>query len=82
MPTYRVYYAHENVNETDPKKRHGFATREIETDHEITTREEVIEIARQIGAEGGYTSVGITKTELKSDDKPGEGDVIEGEVVE
>lgn len=65
MLTYRITYAHENANETDPEKRHGYATQELQVDHEITTPEEIMEIARQIGKTGDYTSVGIMNVEQK-----------------
>lgn len=65
MPVYRVTYAHSNVNSGEEDKQHGYAMQEVEVDHEVTTADELIEIARVIGNEHGYTSVGIIKTELK-----------------
>lgn len=65
MHIYRVYYAHENVNEPDETQKHGYAMQELEVDHEITTEEEVMEIARSIGREHGYTSVGVIKIEQR-----------------
>lgn len=68
MLTYRITYAHENANETDEKKRHGYAMQEVLVDHEITETEDLVEIARSIGKEQGYTSVGIVKVEQKIED--------------
>lgn len=65
MLTYRVTYAHENTDETDPKKRHGYAVQELQVDHEVTTQSDIIEIARQIGRTGGHTKVAIVKIEKK-----------------
>lgn len=59
--TYRVSFAHENAAETDPKKRYGFGSIEIDTDHAITGEADTKEIAKQIGKNGGYTKVVITQ---------------------
>lgn len=65
MLTYRVTYAHENAYAENEKERHGFATQELEVDHEITGPNDLVEIARVIGKENGYTKVAVMKTELK-----------------
>ena len=84
MLTYRVTYAHENANAQNEKERHGFAMQELQVDHEITTEADLVEIARNIGREHGYTKVAVMKTELKEEsvDPPSLADqIITGEVV-
>jgi hypothetical protein len=68
MLVYRVTYAHDNENSVDDQAKHGYAMQEVQVDHEVTTKEDLIEIARQIGTENGYTSVGIVKIELAVED--------------
>lgn len=63
MPVYRVTYAHDN------SEKHGYAMQEVEVDHDVTTVDDLFEIARVIGNNHGYTSVGIIKTELKVHDE-------------
>lgn len=69
MPTYRVTYAHSDENATNEKEQHGFATAEIDSDLPVETEEHLMEIARAIGHEHGYTSVGVMDIKLKVTDE-------------
>lgn len=68
MPTYRVTYAHDREDAKSETEKHGWGMREVVTDDEVTNADQVIEIARTIGKEEGYTSVGISKIELLVDE--------------
>lgn len=45
---YLVKYAHENENATDPTERHGAGQISLYVDHEVTTRNDILEINKII----------------------------------
>lgn len=59
---YQVNYAWENdTMPTDSEERHGLGHMTVYVDHEVRTKEDLIEIARSIGKANDYTQVGITR---------------------
>lgn len=60
MYKYKVKFAHEDENATSEEERHGAGMIDIETDHLVESREDLVEIARTIGKKNGYTKVVIT----------------------
>lgn len=81
MPNYSVQYAFSNDDPDVKEKKFGYAKTEINTDVPVETEEQRIEIARYLGNQGGYTSVGvmnITPIDHFTDDSE---TVYEGEIV-
>ena len=69
---YRVFYRADDNTQTTVEDRSDAALIEVTVDHEVKTSEDVLEIARQIGLEHGYTAVEIMQILLEADAKPEE----------
>jgi hypothetical protein len=59
----------------------GIGTIPINTDHEIETPEDLMEVAREIGKLGGYEKVGITSYERTDKFIEDTGEILEGLIV-
>lgn len=57
--TYRVHYIADDNTKTTVDDRHHEGLQTVETDAEIETLDQVLEISKFIGHENGYTSVQI-----------------------
>lgn len=81
MPNYTVQYAFSNDNADAKDKKFGYAKTQINTDLPVETEEHRIEIARYLGQQGGYTSVGIMDIQPSDHFEEADNTVYEGEIV-
>lgn len=81
MPNYTVQYAFTNDDAELKDKKFGYAKTQINTDLPIETEEHRIEVARFIGRERGYTSVGIMDVQPSDTFTDDSETVYEGEIV-